>query len=238
MNILLANDDGIDAQGIIALEKALEKDATIYVVAPAGERSTTSHTLSLGRGLIIEKRSERKYSCSGYPADCVWMAFNHIFKNIEFDWVISGINRGANLAQDVFYSGTVAAAREACFHKVKSMAISMVLDNDQGEHVHFDSAGLIVSRILNDSDLSKTKEFEVINVNVPNLPFDNIVDIKRTHLGWRHHTKTVETRVINGETLYFIGGSYDSSSLNESEDTLATSNNYVSLTNLQMFLHR
>lgn len=236
MKILLANDDGIDAEGIKILEEHLSQIATVYVVAPDGERSTTSHTLSLGRGLSLTQRDEYKYSCSGYPADCVWIALNHIFKDITFDWIISGINRGANLAQDIYYSGTVAAAREGCFHQNRSIALSMVLDHmDDNEDIHFTSAAKAVMDIIQHAELSKVSPFEVLNINVPNSPYKGIDQIKRAKLGWRNYTKTVSIRESGKQTLYYIGGSYNSSSQNESEDTSVVANGEISLTTLRMF---
>ena len=135
MNIVLTNDDGVNAPGINILRESLREIANVIVVAPLAERSTTGHTLTLDTTLRLQEISEDVYGCSGFPADCSLMAIGHLFKNQntkyfgkKIDMVISGINRGANLGQDVFYSGTVAAAREAAFHGIPSIAVSSCMD--------------------------------------------------------------------------------------------------------------
>ncbi len=236
MNILLVNDDGIDADGIIELERILNSIANIYVVAPTGNRSVTSHALSLGRPLKIEKRGDKKYACSGYPADCIRMALNHLFEDVKFDWIISGINNGANLAQDVFYSGTVAAAREGTFDGIKSIAISTVLDDfKDGDHIYYETAGEIVKTVLASTDLSQVDPpCELLNINVPNIPIDEVVEIQRTKLGWREYSKCMDVKSQEGVEELYIGGFYKSCSKKEGDDTLAVCLNKVSLTTIKM----
>ncbi len=225
MNILLANDDGIDALGIKVLEEGLADLANIYVVAPKGERSTTSHALSLGSGLEIEKRDECHYACSGYPADGVWLALNHLLTDIKFDWVISGINRGANLGQDIYYSGTVAAAREGFFHGIKSIAVSMVLDEQSSEIYYLNAAHAVANFIT-----TQEHSYALYNINVPNL--EHPKGIRTTRLGWRYYTKFTDVQQSGDRELFYIGGEYKCSSLGVAEDTTAVHQGYISITQL------
>ena len=127
MNILICNDDGVYATGIKKLRDSLKEIANVTVVAPLEERSTTGHTLTLDHPLRIVEIEENVFGCSGYPADCSLLGVAEIMKYQKPDLVVSGINRGANLGQDIFYSGTVAAAREAAFRDIKAIGVSSVI---------------------------------------------------------------------------------------------------------------
>ena len=111
MKILLTNDDGIDAEGLSALEKAFPGE--LYVAAPAKHVSECSHRITTRQPLPIEQRGDRRWAIDGSPADCVRVALNHLYADIQFDWVLAGIHEGGTLGADIFYSGTVAAVREA-----------------------------------------------------------------------------------------------------------------------------
>jgi 5'-nucleotidase len=231
LNILLANDDGIDAPGIKVLEEGLSAIANIYVVAPSEERSITSHTLTLRSGMQCEQRDERHVSCGGFPADCIRLGVNYFFSDIKFDWVISGINRGSNMGQDVYYSGTVAAAREGCFDGIKSIAISTVLDDFSDQEVYYSSAVKVLLDIFkNPQQLSVAPPFELLNINVPNLEYSQIRGIKETKLGWQQYSKRAEKR---GE-LYHIVGEYLHGSLEMGSDTHAVREGYASLSRLRL----
>src|SRR3990167_7208250 len=131
-NILVTNDDGILSPGIQALAESLKRLGKVTVVAPSQERSTTGHSLTLHKPIRLEQLKPGYYAINGTPADCVYLAIKKLFRNKTLDLVVSGINRGPNLGNDIHYSGTVAAAREATFLKIPSMAISLDISR-QGE---------------------------------------------------------------------------------------------------------
>jgi 5'-nucleotidase len=197
--ILVTNDDGIHSEGIIALAEALKEVGDVFVVAPAHEMSAASHSLTLMRPLRIEKIDSRHYSIDGTPTDCVTLAMNLILKNNPPQLVVSGINKGGNLGDDVTYSGTVAGALEASIHGLPGIAVSLV------QRVNFDfshAARLAVElarRVLGDGLPRGT----LLNVNVPPGP---VRGIKVTRQG----TKIIKPTIIEGtdprqRKYYWIG---------------------------------
>lgn len=197
--ILVTNDDGIHSEGIIALAEALRQVGDVFVVAPAHEMSAASHSLTLMRPLRIEKIDERHYSIDGTPTDCVTLAMNHILKATPPQLVVSGINKGGNLGDDVTYSGTVAGALEASIHGLPGIAVSLV------QRVNFDfshAADLAVElarRVLGDGLPKGT----LLNVNVPPGP---VLGIRVTRQG----TKIIKPTIIEGtdprqRKYYWIG---------------------------------
>lgn len=197
--ILVTNDDGIHSAGIIKLAEALEEVGDVTVVAPAHEMSAASHSLTLMRPLRIEKIDDRHYSVDGTPTDCVTLAMNKILKDDLPHLVVSGINKGGNLGDDVSYSGTVAGALEAAIYGLPGIAVSLV------QRVDFDfshSAGLaaqLARRVLNDGLPRGT----LLNVNVPPGP---IRGMRVTRQG----TKIIRPNIIEGtdprqRKYYWIG---------------------------------
>lgn len=218
MNIVLTNDDGVHAPGINILRETLSTIANVVVVAPLTERSTTGHTLTLDTTLRLEEISEDIYGCSGFPADCSLMAIGHLFKNPQskyfgkkIDMVISGINRGANLGQDVFYSGTVAAAREAAFHGIPSIAVSSCMDfkNPDKNNQHYFSASNFIKTLVQ-SNISKfIPKQTLLNVNVPWCHESEILGTRVTRTGLRKYSEDIEERIdFRGRKYYWIGGIY------------------------------
>src|SRR5215203_2727021 len=128
--ILVTNDDGIHARGIVALAGALERLGEVFVVAPAHEMSAASHSITLTRPLRIDRIDEHHFAIDGTPTDCVTLAMGHILKDLRPDIVLSGINRGPNLGDDTTYSGTVAGALEATIHGLPGIAVSLVQRRD------------------------------------------------------------------------------------------------------------
>ena len=161
-HILLTNDDGINAAGLTALEKVLQEFATLTVVAPYLEMSAASHAVSLQRPIRYEKISEGKYGVEGTPADAVILGLNHICK-VEPDLVIAGINCGANMGENVFYSGTVAAAQEAVLNHVPAFAISVASREQPRYELAAAFAGKLARKILEEG----LPESVLLNVNVP-----------------------------------------------------------------------
>jgi 5'-nucleotidase len=162
-SILLTNDDGIEAEGLKTLEKALSGLARIIVVAPDQERSAVSHGLTLRNPLDLKELSPEHYVLNGTPADCVIYALQHVF-SVFPDLVISGINHGANLGDDIMYSGTVAAAREASRHGIPSMAVSQAYDD---KPIRFKDGATFIQEIV-DSMLRNGLVGELcLNINFP-----------------------------------------------------------------------
>jgi 5'-nucleotidase len=208
MRILLANDDGVMAPGIKALRVALEPKHAVTTIAPSEERSTTGHSLSLDKPLRLEKLEERVYACSGFPADCVQIALGHVMKHARPELVISGINRGANLGQDLYYSGTVAAAREAAFHDVPSLAVSLVFQDVTHPHL-YETAARIISYCVELEIHKVIPPRTLININVPNLSLKEVKGAKLSETGFRRYSEEIHVRMdTRGREYFWIGGLY------------------------------
>jgi len=130
MNILLTNDDGINAVGILRLEERLRDDHNVLLCAPDREQSAASHSLSLSRPLRLLERGEHRWACDGTPTDCVLLAYNALYKELTPDLIISGVNHGQNMGEDVTYSGTVAAAIEGSILGIPSIACSLIMNGE------------------------------------------------------------------------------------------------------------
>ncbi len=209
MRILLSNDDGVHAQGINVLKKVLSEIADVYVVAPLEERSATGHGLTLSHPVRIVQIEEKVWGVSGYPADCILMALQEICADIEFDVVISGINHGANMGQEIYYSGTAAAAREASFNSLKSIAVSLVTDPPHGKPLHFETAAIFVKNFLLQKGHERIGKWQMFNINVPNLPQNEIVGAAATTLGFRTYSKGLQKRLdTRQKPYYWLGGDF------------------------------
>lgn len=232
MNILISNDDGIYAPGIRALYDVLKNVADVTVIAPLEERSTTGHSLHLNSVLRLEKIEENLYGCSGFPADCVLMGIGHLMKKKRPHLVISGINRGANLGQDLYYSGTIAAAREATFHGIPSIAVSLNLSfNNLEEKPYYETAANIILKLVQEQIHTSIPELTVLNVNVPNIPYSELQGIKLTKIGFRKYSDEISERVDCRNRKYFwIAGTYGGHREYGGTDCEAVEQNYVSMT--------
>lgn len=208
MRILLSNDDGFNAPGINILNDVLSSYGhDTIIVAPEGERSTTGHTLSLDKPLRVEKVSENKYACTGFPADCSLIGLGHILKDNPPELVVSGINRGANLAQDLYYSGTVAAAREASFQGFPSIAVSLDFKKENASNLHFETAAKVIQKLLEKKIHKFIPELGLLNVNVPNVTIEELKGIKLARMGRRHYSGDIHERVdARGRDYYWVGG--------------------------------
>jgi len=201
MRFLLSNDDGIQSEGLRALALALEAVGEVYVVAPDRERSAASHAISLHRPLRIREVADRWWSVDGTPTDCVYLAVNHLLRDLRPDVMLSGINYGANLADDVTYSGTVAAAMEAAILGIPSIAVSLagrdVFDFSEAATFAAGLAPLVAERGLPPGML--------LNVNVPK---SRARGYRITRLGKRTYgSEVVENVDPRGRKYYWIGGS-------------------------------
>ncbi|AGH81945.1 stationary-phase survival protein SurE [Psychromonas sp. CNPT3] len=230
MSLLLSNDDSVHAQGLNALYLALKKRNKVIVVAPDRNHSGASHALSLEDPLRMQVLKNGFVAVSGTPTDCVHLALNVICKE-KPQMVVSGINHGANMGDDVLYSGTVAAAMEGRFLGLPAMAISLA-----GKE-HFASAAfyaqLLVEKLLHhalDAD-------QVLNVNVPDLPLDKIKGIKVTRLGKRHQAEMcAESKDPRGRKIFWVGPPGKIADAGEGTDFHAINQGYVSITPLKIDL--
>lgn len=230
MKILLSNDDGVMAPGIRSLFKELSPYHETTIIAPLEERSTTGHSLSLDKPLRLERLEDQIYGCSGFPGDCVLMGLGHVLKDRRPDVVVSGINRGANLGQDLYYSGTVAAAREAAFHNVSSIAVSLVF-NAVNELHRYDVAATFIKWCL-ENEIHKTcPKYHLLNINVPNLPLEEIKGCKFTEIGFRRYSEEIHARIDTRNREYFwIAGIYQGFDENPDSDCQAVKDGYIAIT--------
>jgi len=226
MRILLTNDDGIDAAGITILAKQLKENGhEITIVAPDKEQSATSHSITLHQPLRIIKRAENKYAVTGSPADCIILA-STVIKAKPFDLVISGINSGRNMGEDILYSGTVAAALEAMLMGYKAIAVSLTSFKDQ----NFEAAATILNNMLDNGLPELIGEREVFNINIPNIAVEEIEGIKITETGHRKYQDFVsEQKDPRGRKIYWIGGGEPLWSKVGDTDFKAIFQNYVSI---------
>ncbi len=229
MNILLTNDDGYRAQGIKVLEEYISKYGDVTIVAPENNQSTTSHSISLGKPLRCKKISASTYSISGLPADCVNFAINSKKINKKFDIVISGINDGANVGDDINYSGTVGAAREGYLHGINSIAVSIV----NKKNPKFESTANLFSKIFNQIINAKIEKF-FLNFNFPNLDESEIKGIKFTCQGSRTYGhKIITKKDPRGYEYHWIGGNDLSYKSIAGSDIDAIKSGFVSVTPLK-----
>ena len=234
MNILVANDDGINARGIHELVKALSSVADVYVCAPESQRSASGHGITVSKPISI-KEAEFEYAkyalkISGTPADCVKIGMRILEqKGIKVDMVFSGINHGGNLGTDTLYSGTVSAAVEGTLLGVPSAAVSV--NSHEAEHFEY-ACELAVEAVT--KAYGKMSASTVLNINTPNLPKEEIKGLRFTTLGKREYKEVfVPTEMENGETGYMYTGEpviYEG--LPETIDVIADQDGYASITPL------
>lgn len=233
MRILLTNDDGYDASGIQILARVLrERGHDIYIVAPHRERSAASHSITLTEPLRVYTKKENEYAVTGTPVDCVMIASEVILKNkVEIDVVISGINSGPNMGDDVLYSGTVAAAIEAMCMEMKAIAISLGSFTDQ----KFETAAIIMANLLDSKVIDIIRKNEILNINVPNCLLNEIKGIRVTKVGKRrYHNFVCHMNDHRGRDIFWIGGDGPVWEKEIGTDQEALSEGYVSITPLAL----
>jgi len=227
MKILVTNDDGIYAPGIIELAHVLEENKhEVVVVAPEMERSASSHSITVRSPLSIIEKGRNRYAVSGSPADCVILALEVIVRD-GCDLVISGINNGPNLGEDILYSGTVAAAIEAMYFGYPALAVSM----NSRTHEHLSTATHSVCQLLK-NDVHKTiRNDEILNINVPSVPLDELKGYLLTKTGHRIYREIVHIqRDPRGREIYWIGGDKPEWENEKDTDIAAVADNYISIT--------
>lgn len=234
MRILLSNDDGYFAPGIANLAKILSDIADVTVVAPERDRSGASNSLTLDRPLSLHKSHNGFYYVNGTPTDCVHLAVTGMLDELP-DMVISGINDGANMGDDTVYSGTVAAATEGFLLGLPSIAVSLV-SMSRG---NFPTAAKIVLDLVKRFVDNKFHVPILLNVNVPDLPYEELQGVEVTRLGRRHKAEPViKYQTPRGETVYWVGAAGAAQDASEGTDFHALQNNRVSITPLQIDLTR
>ncbi len=234
MKILISNDDGYLAPGIVALADALASIAEIVVVAPDSNRSGSSNSLTLDRPLSVYKAANGFHFVNGTPSDCVHVALTGVL-SFRPDLIVSGINQGQNMGDDTLYSGTVAAATEGYLFGIPSIAFSQV-EKGWGE---LDAAARVAREIVLRKFDTLDKPY-LLNVNIPNLPYDSLGDIVATRLGKRHQSEAV-IRAIDphGREIFWIGPAGQARDAGEGTDFHAVANGKISITPLQIDLtHR
>ncbi|HEX5804588.1 MAG TPA: 5'/3'-nucleotidase SurE [Azospira sp.] len=232
MRILLSNDDGYFAPGIECLARSLQGLAEITVVAPERDRSGASNSLTLDRPLSLRRTPNGFYHVNGTPTDCVHLAVTGMLDELP-DMVVSGINHGANMGDDTIYSGTVAAATEGFLLGVPAIAVSLVGKSG----VHFETAGAIARQLVERFLARPFRQPVLLNVNVPDVPLEQIRGIQVTRLGRRHKAEpVVRAQTPRGETVFWVGAAGEAADAGEGTDFHAVANNFVSLTPLQIDL--
>ncbi len=237
VKILVSNDDGYRADGILALAESLQGLGKVTIVAPDRNRSGASNSLTLDVPLRVQE-TEPDVFCvlGGTPTDCVHLAISGLF-DYQHDMVVSGINEGANLGDDVLYSGTVAAAMEGRFLGLPTLAVSLCITETSGRHF---ATGARVARILVAQLLAQPLEHTMIlNVNIPDVPFDQLRGFQATRLGKRHPSEPViEARDPRNRVVYWIGPPGAGADAGEGTDFHAVAQGFVSVTPLQVDLTR
>jgi len=235
MRLLVSNDDGIGARGLAVLADAVRPFGEVTVAAPNQERSACSHSLTTHHPLRCRTVDfpvpvARSFSIDGTPADCVKLALNQLFPQAP-DFVLSGVNRGANLAVDVFYSGTVAAAFEGVLKGIPALAFSL---NSYDEHADFSLAAPWIKRCMEKAIAHPPPAGAMYNINIPALPPDQIKGIKITSLGHVRYQDLYEKRLDPyGRAYYWLNGEPELSVDTLQYDIVAVRQGWVSVTPLR-----
>jgi 5'-nucleotidase len=233
VKILISNDDGYRARGIVALAGELADFGEVTIVAPERNRSGASNSLTLDNP-IRATRIDGGYFVDGTPTDCVHLALTGLLTE-EPDVVVSGVNAGANLGDDVIYSGTVAAAMEGRFLGLPAIAISLVLDGGR----HFATAARVARVLLRGISDSPIPTDTILNVNVPDIPFEDLEGIEVTRLGHRHKAEgVIRTKDPRGRTIFWVGPAGPEEDAGDGTDFFAVAHRRVSVTPMQVDLTR
>ena len=234
MHILISNDDGYSAEGLVRLARALSAHARVTVVAPDRNRSGASNSLTLDRPLRAVRMDNGFYRVDGTPTDCVHLAITGLLDE-EPDMVFAGINHGANLGDDVLYSGTVAAATEGRFLGLPAIAISLMGEDPR----HFDTAVAAALRLFEQLRRHPLPADTILNVNVPDRPLAQIRGFRATRLGQRHKAEPViQDTDPRGRPIYWVGPAGPEQDAGPGTDFYAVREGFVSVTPIQVDLTR
>ena len=232
MRILLSNDDGYFSPGIEHLAHVLSEVAEIVVVAPARDFSGACNSLKLDRPLSLRRGSNGFYHVNGTPTDCVHLAVTGVLDTLP-DMVVSGINLGANMGDDTIYSGTVAAATEGFLLGIPSLAISLCSKT----FGHLNTAGRVARELVDALIARRPAEPMLLNVNIPDIPYEMLQGRAITRLGKRHKAEgMVATVTPRNETVYWVGAAGQAEDAEEGTDFYAVASHQVSITPLQIDL--
>jgi 5'-nucleotidase len=232
MRILLSNDDGYFAPGLAALAEALSPFGEVVVVAPERDRSGASNSLTLDRPLTVRKAANGFSYVNGTPTDCVHLAVTGLLERLP-DMVVSGINEGANMGDDTIYSGTVAAATEGFLLGIPSFAVSLTSKSGR----HYATAARVAAQMVERFRVDPIPQPVLLNVNVPDVLFEELAGLSVTRLGKRHKAQpAVLSRDPRGNVVYWVGAAGNAQDDGEGTDFHAVALNRVSVTPLQMDL--
>jgi 5'-nucleotidase len=232
MRILISNDDGYFAPGLACLAEHLSYVAEVVVVAPERDRSGASNSLTLDRPLKLRKAANGFHYVNGTPTDCVHLAVTGMLDQ-QPDMVVSGINAGANMGDDTIYSGTVAAATEGFLLGIPSIAVSLV----GKEFANYETAARVATGLVQRFAEQKHTQPWLLNVNVPDVPYEQLQGIEVTRLGKRHKAEpVVKASNPHGETVYWVGAAGKAQDAGEGTDFHALEQQRVSVTPLQIDL--
>lgn len=234
MKILLSNDDGYRAPGLQVLAAELARFAELSVVAPDRDRSGASNSLTLDVPIRAERLENGFIRVNGTPTDCVHLAITGLLDE-EPDLVVAGINHGANLGDDVLYSGTVAAATEGRFLGLPALAVSI----NSHEPKHLETAAAVAGKLIRGLGAGALNASTILNINVPDLPLSELRGIRATRLGHRHKAEPVE-RICDprGRPMFWVGPAGPEQDAGEGTDFYALRSGYVSVTPLKVDLTR
>ena len=232
MHILLSNDDGYFAPGLALLAETLVPLAKVTVVAPERDRSGASNSLTLDRPLAVRRASNGFFYVNGTPTDCVHLAVTGLLEDLP-DIVISGVNHGANMGDDTIYSGTVAAATEGFLLGIPSLAVSLVANGGD----NFVTAARVAADMVQRFARNPLGQSALLNINVPDVPYEKLRGLEVTRLGRRHKAEpVVKSTTPRGETVYWIGAAGGAQDAGEGTDFNAVARTVVSVTPLQVDL--
>ena len=229
MRILVSNDDGYHAPGIGALADAMRQFGEVVVVAPNKDCSGASNSLTLDRPLVVHQHGHEVFSVNGTPTDCVHLAVTGLLDHAP-DLVVSGINNGANMGEDTIYSGTVAAAMEGYLMGLPAIAVSLASKRGENYMTAARAACGVVEQLIALNDLPHC----LLNINVPDIPLEQVRQTRLTRLGKRHKAEgVVKSENPRGQTVYWVGAAGNAKDDSEGTDFFAVNNNAVSVTPLQ-----
>ena len=234
MHLLLSNDDGFQAEGLQTLARVLSDLATITVVAPNRNRSAASNSLTLERPLRAVEFKPGYYTIDGTPTDCVHLGITGLLQR-EPDMVVSGINAGANMGDDVIYSGTVAAAMEGRFLGLPAVAVSI----NSFQPAYFEDAARVTKTLVKQIIDKPFPEDVILNVNIPDIPCDQMQGFATTRLGNRHKAEpAIMTHDPRGKPIFWVGAAGPEQDAGPGTDFHAINNNFISVTPLHVDLTR
>jgi len=235
MHLLISNDDGISAPGIQVLSDRMQALGKVTIVAPDQNRSGASNSLTLDSPVRLRKIAERTFSVSGTPTDCVHIALTGLLDK-DPDIVISGINAGANLGDDVIYSGTVAAAMEGRFLGLPAIAVSLVFADRPD---HYETAAEAVASLVERLRKNPLPADTILNINVPDLPWREVKGFEVTRLGHRHRAEPVQKMLDpRGRPIYWIGPAGPEQDAGPGTDFDAVRRGFISITPIHVDLTR